>query len=583
MHTLFYSWSLSMILGLAVAGGLYGQSNLLLTNPEAVQVLHGNYDPADYTPGEVSDDPYLIAADLLERVAADSLRVYLEEMTSFGNRNTGADTVSMLTGMGAARRWAYDRLAGFSDRLLVSYFQFDQDVCGMGRHRNILAVLPGTGPRYQEVVLVEGHLDSRCEDVCDTECEADGMEDNGSGSALVLELARVMSAHTFDRTLVFMLTTGEEQGLIGANAFAEYIEQEDIPLVAVLNNDVIGGIICGATASPPGCPGLNHIDSTNVRIYSQGNIGSRNKMLARYIKLAYEEMVTPIAPYANVINIMSPEDRTGRGGDHIPFRTRGYPAVRFTSANEHGDANPVPEYEDRQHSVRDILGLDTDGDGQLDSFFVDFNYLARNAVINGNALSAIAASPEPPVSFTLEPVDNVGFRVEINDPVGHPAYRVGVRSFSGLDFDTLYTLQSTVDTLTGLVPEILQIFSVCAVDERGIESLFIGETFEDFETATYDRIRQQNKVSLLQNRPNPFDEATYLGVVVHEPFAHQEAHILIQDLQGRTLARLPITLREGLNEVLYDFQHHQYLPGVYVYSLYIDGNRLETKRMIYAY
>ncbi len=77
-----------------------------------------------------------------------------------------------------------------------------------------------------------------------------------------------MSSYTFDRTLIFMITTGEEQGLYGANAFAEFCEQEGIQLRGVYNNDVIGGIICGETASPPGCPGLNDIDSINVRIYS---------------------------------------------------------------------------------------------------------------------------------------------------------------------------------------------------------------------------------------------------------------------------------------------------------------------------
>lgn len=74
----------------------------------------------------------------------------------------------------------------------------------------------------------------------------------------------------FDKTLVFLVTIGEEQGLHGADAFASYVQSRNIPLKAVLNNDIVGGIICGQTASAPGCPGLNSVDSTQVRLFSFG-------------------------------------------------------------------------------------------------------------------------------------------------------------------------------------------------------------------------------------------------------------------------------------------------------------------------
>ena len=105
--------------------------------------------------------------------------------------------------------------------------------------------------------------------------------------------------------------------------------------------------------------------------------------------MQYEEELLAHVEVPHLVTIMTAEDRTGRGGDHIPFRSAGYPAMRFTSANEHGDASNGPNYDDRQHTSDDILGLDTDNDGQLDSFFVDFNYLARNAVINANAATMI--------------------------------------------------------------------------------------------------------------------------------------------------------------------------------------------------
>ncbi|MEL6972169.1 MAG: M28 family peptidase [Bacteroidota bacterium] len=573
--------ALGLILSLSLTT-LQAQTNPVVTNPLAEDILRGNFDPADYLPANPIVDPQLIAGGINSSVDTDSLKAYLEAMSTFRTRHTGSDTTSTTEGMGAARRWALGKFQSLSDRLIVSFFQFDASVCGMNQHRNIFAVLPGTGEHAEEFVLIQAHFDSRCNDNCDVECDAEGMEDNGSGSALVLELARVMTQYTFDRTLVFMLTTGEEQGLFGAEAFADFCRDNDLPLRAVYNNDTVGGIICGATSSVPSCPGLNVIDSTNVRIFSAGNLNSRHKMLARYVKLEYDEMIAPVADQVNEINIMLTEDREGRGGDHIPFRRKGYPAIRFTTASEHGNADTSnPDYNDRQHTSDDILGVDTNGDGIIDSFFVDFRYLARNTVINGNAAAMTALGPEDAVDFELNPVDN-GFEVVIDDPNEYGTYRIGLRGFTELDFDTIFTIQA-VDTLRGLNPMQTYVASVATVDENGIESLFIGEEFADFESNLDEITRAQRNIRLLQNRPNPFDEATYFGIYVEEVPSYRSASIAVRDLQGRTLAELPIELRPGLNEVLYDFRHQAYQPGVYSYTLIVDGYPLYTKRMIYAY
>jgi len=567
----------------------YAQTNILLTNPEAHSVLLGDFDPADYAASTVQNNPAVIAQALLSDVNPDSLYSYLEVMSSFGNRNTGADTVSTTFGMGAARRWAYDKMQVISaeneNRLLVSYLQFDAPICGMGQHRNVVAVLPGQGEQFDEVVLVEGHLDSRCEDNCDVDCMAEGMEDNGSGSALVLELARVMAPFTFNRTIVFMLTTGEEQGLWGATAFAQFTTDQGIKLNAVFNNDIVGGIICGETASPPGCPGLNDVDSINVRIYSFGNIDSDNKQLARFTKLQYQENIEADMPVKQVINILTPEDRTGRGGDHIPFRQQGYPAIRFTSANEHGNGGPTstPDYHDRQHTMEDILGVDTDNDGELDSFFVDFNYLARNSIINANALAMSALGPVAPTNFNMAPTAT-GFEVSFNDPNDYGLYRIAARNYNSNDWDTVFTVTTNPAQIEGLESGTLYVLSAATVDENGVESLFSNEKFGSF---ILDGVAEPeipgSGVVLLQNHPNPFDEATMIGVLVERPVDYRTALILVHDKQGKEIARLPIELKLGLNEVLYDYRYHQYTPGVYAYSLLVDGRIVESKQMIYAY
>ncbi|GJM35747.1 MAG: hypothetical protein DHS20C18_47480 [Saprospiraceae bacterium] len=571
---------------LVILSSGFSQSNFVVTNPEAEAVLRGTHDASNYEASTLINHPDDIVDLLLEDVSADTLKYFLEQMSVFGNRNTGSDTVSSDFGIGAARRWAFDQFQAISlaneNRLVVSYFQFDQNICSMGQHRNIFGILPGVGPQKEEAVLVEAHFDSRCEDGCDPDCLAHGMEDNGSGSALVLELARVMSRYTFNRSIVFMLTIGEEQGLFGANAFAVWSKTEGIKLTAVLNNDIIGGVICGMTASPPGCPGLNEVDSINVRLYSSGNLNSKHKMLARFTKLEYEENITPLGVLPTVINIMTPEDRTGRGGDHIPFRQRGFPAVRFTSANEHGHGNPmVSDYQDRQHTMADVLGVDTNTDGILDSFFVDFNYLARNTIINGNTLAMAALGPVPATDFELEPVNN-GFRVVIDDPNDYGHYRVGVRTFANNEFDTIYTFNQPIDTLYGLEVDLLYVISVATVDSNSIESLFIGEKFNDFASPVSE-VGRQKGIELLQNQPNPFDEATMIGVRVSQAVDYKKASITVSDLNGRELAHFPIDLNPGLNEVLYDYRFHQYAPGTYAYSLVIDGKLHSTKRMIYAY
>ena len=207
------------------------------------------------------------------------------------------------------------------NRLVPGYLQFDRDICGVSQHRNVVGVLPGADPSDPSFIIIEGHMDSRCDTPCDIDCQAEGVEDNASGTALVIELARVMSKYTFDHTLVFMATIGEEQGLYGADAFATHAVQTDLQVKAVLNNDIVGGIICGKTSSAPSCPGEGLIDSTQVRLFSSG-ASTIHKGLARFIKLEYAEELASIVDVPMMLTIMSAEDRTGRGGDHIPFRQK---------------------------------------------------------------------------------------------------------------------------------------------------------------------------------------------------------------------------------------------------------------------
>ncbi|MCB0694284.1 MAG: M28 family peptidase [Lewinellaceae bacterium] len=551
-------------------------TNLLITDPEADAIVKGNYDPADY-PATWSGTPQELIAAMRPLISPDSLRENIIRLSEFGTRNTGSDTLSDVTGIGAARRWIHAKFQEIHEqgngRLIPAYFQFDRAVCGMDQHRNVLAVLPGTQADPHEIIIIEGHMDSRCDVSCDVDCPAEGVEDNASGTALVMELARVMSGFTFKHTLVFMATTGEEQGLIGAEAFAQYCTEQGISVKAVLNNDVIGGVICGKTASPPGCMTENDVDSTQVRLFSADNFNSPHKALARYVKLQYEEELKAGEAVPMTITLMSPEDRTGRGGDHIPFRVAGYPAIRFTSANEHGDASNGPDYMDRQHTSEDILGVDTDGDQVIDSFFVDFRYLSRNAAINATAAAMAALSPKTP-SITVSKFGLGKAIIEIDDPEGYGVYRIG-RRLNQLDFDVLFTTTKLIDTFaTGFgVP----VWSAASVDEYGVESLF---TPDYLASTTAIEETHPHGVELLQNRPNPFDEATWIQFLVHQIPDYSRASVVIRDASGTLLADLPVVLTTGINEVLYT--HGYGVSGMLFYSLVLDGMPVGTKAMVFA-
>lgn len=557
------------------------QTNILLTDPVAAAILAGDYDPEDYAPSVAITDPAVISAGINDRIAADSLKASIIRLSEFHNRNSGSDTLSQLTGIGAARRWVFSRFQEFAavneNRLLPVYLQFDQPICGTGQHRNILAILPGSDPANNGVILLEGHMDSRCDVLCDTACEAQGIEDNASGTALVMELARVMSAYSFPNTIVFMITTAEEQGLFGAEAFAVYCKNNQIPLRAVLNNDVIGGIICGQTSSPPSCPGLDEIDSTGVRLFSAGGYNSPHKQLSRFNKLEYKENLLPFATIPMDLRIMSPEDRSGRGGDHIPFREQGFVAMRFTAANEHGDASNGPGYTDRQHTSADGLGVDTDLDGEVDSFFVNFPYLARNAVINGNAAAMAAIGVHTP-SFTVTK-DLSTLNVDITDTVGYGEYRIALRSTTN-DWDSVYTVATLSNTLE-LISTGALFVSVAAVNADGVESLFSGEKIPTVVSGTENPGEEPvQAITLLQNRPNPFDEATWISFMVKKMPEIREAYIQITDISGKTLEKIPVILQEGLNEVLYT--HGYGVQGIFAYTLVADGKVVDTRQMIFA-
>ena len=452
-------------------------------------------------------------------------------------------------------------------------------------------MLPGSQTSDKSLVIVEGHVDSRNDSLCSLTTNAFGIGDNATGAALVMELARVMSKYTFRNTIIFAVVTGEEQGLIGAKALANYINglSPAVPIKAVNNNDVSGGIFCGHTASAPGCPGYGQIDSTDLRIFSLGGFNAPCKQWARYVKLEYQEQLYDQVTVPMNIQIMSPEDRTGRGGDHQAFTAQGYTGIRFTQAYEDGDASNGPGYKDRQHNIRDSLGLDRNGDGVEDTLYVDVNYLARNTLINGNSMAMVALGPD---TITVKPaiMTSNRFRVQFT-PAGAPAYRVAVRSVTN-DWDSVYTITGkNVDTITVPYASNTNFYlSAAAVDANGTESQFSTE----YQLSTQMVILalppdsdgplppppNYDGIQLMPNKPNPFDEATMITIQSGTDNFMDRTWVNINAIDGLLIQRIRVPLRKGINEVLFN---HGYLmpPGVYICSLIIDGLPVQSTKMVF--
>ncbi|MBK8955500.1 MAG: M28 family peptidase [Saprospiraceae bacterium] len=572
-----------LVWALLLNSGAAAQTNFSLSDPSLKNLLTGNFRSDSFDNRTILPNAEL-PANLVNLISVDSLKKHLEAIVSFQNRNTiNDDVVFPEKGIRAARNYLISRLNAWNSEpgssLIPGEFSFDYTMCQRLRHTQAFAVIPGTGDKRNELVIVEAHLDSRCEVLCDTACLAEGADDNASGCALLLEMARVMKSIKLNRTLVLIWTTGEEQGLGGARAFATFCKENNIVIKAVFNNDIVGGIECGMTSSPPGCPGPALVDSLRLRIFSAGITNSMPKNLARLTRLLVERNLAPVYPQAPVIDVMYGEDRTGRGGDHIPFREQGFTSIRFTSSYENGDGNPSqPGYEDRQHSTRDILGMDTNGDGKLDSFFVNFNYLRNNTLVNALSVSNAASNELSPfnLSLTAKPFTLIA---EITNPQNAKQFVFGLRRINSVYFDTIFISDQPQVEITGLIPTQYYV-AAAGIDDQNWLSMFGQEYNIRIPNNTSGSEEKNEAVELWQNKPNPFDELTMIPIQVNNLAVIKSAYLSIHNEEGKLIRNIPLELQHGMNEVMYDFGWHEYECGTYMYTLYINGKKVDSRKML---
>ena len=287
--------------------------------------------------------------EMVLQVSVDSIRSYVEKMVSFGTRHSLSDTTSDDVGIGAARRWVAAKFADFSKRNNAGIkVELDPYELKPGPRssripytvtmKNVLGTLPGSDKNDNRVILVSGHLDSRNSDVMDSVNLAPGANDDASGVAVVIELARIMSKKRFPCTIIFMAVQGEEQGLVGARHMAGKLKQENVNLIAMFNNDIVGNSIASETGSKNDktvrifsemVPSLETSDETSARNALKSENDSPSRQLARYIKEVSEPYLKGFTATLN-----ARPDRFLRGGDHTPFNQLGFSAVRFCEYNE---------------------------------------------------------------------------------------------------------------------------------------------------------------------------------------------------------------------------------------------------------
>ena len=320
-------------------------------------------------------------------VSAESLKRTVEKLVGFGTRHTLSSQTDPERGIGAAVRWAEAEMKGFGlETLQTCDTVTGRRVPTPTRVCNAVAIQRGT-ERPNDVVIITGHIDSRVTDVMNATSDAPGANDDGSGTAAVIEAARVLSEHKFPGTIVYAALSGEEQGLYGGKIMADYAKAQGWNVIANLNNDIVGNS-CGSDGV---------CDDDHVRVFSEGPRWQGHEALAADIRRFGGENDAPSRNLSRFLDSLAERlnngldvrqiwrnDRFGRGGDHTEFLNAGFPAVRLSVA--------VEDY-DHQHQDLRVENGTKYGD-TIDE--MDFPYLEKVTELNVAALAAMASAPPPP-------------------------------------------------------------------------------------------------------------------------------------------------------------------------------------------
>ena len=365
-----------------------------------------------------------------DNVSEQRLKADVETLVGFGTRHTLSVQDDPKRGIGAAVDWGLAEFKRIGAKcgdclevLPVSETVTGPRIPNPTLVRNAVAIQRGS-ERPNEVVIVQGHIDSRVSDVMDATSDAPGANDDGSGTALVLEAARVLSGEKYPTTIIYALLSGEEQGLHGGRILADWAEAQGFTVKAVLNNDIVGNS-CGKDG---------YCEPKVVRVFSEGpradltdalrasqtRFGGENDSPGRNLSRWVADLAAKQPGEMQVRQIWR-TDRMGRGGDQVPFLQKGLPAIRFSVG--------VEDYDHQHQDIRTEDGVfygDTVGE-------MDFSYLAGVTKLNVRALDALARAPMPP-KVTVDAAVRVDTLVQTISVPGANEYRLSVRRTDEMDW-----------------------------------------------------------------------------------------------------------------------------------------------------
>jgi hypothetical protein len=345
---------------------------------------------------------------LLREIDPDRIKATILRLVQFGTRHTASSQTDPVRGIGAATAWVFDQMqsiaATSSGRMTVQKQTFVQPVTPTipvpTTITNVIATLQGTATP-QRFYVITGHLDSRVTDVLNFTSDAPGADDDGSGVAVMLELARLFATRQFPGTLVFATVAGEEQGLYGSAHMAAQMKAAGADVQGMFSNDIVGASQAWDGTRPDphtirlfveGIPTAVTPAQISIMQATGGEVDGATHQLARF--------VTAVAPFDLTgmnIRVIWRRDRYLRGSDHISFQAQGYPAARFTEPRENFN-----------HEHRDVAVINGVQFGDLPQF-VDFDYTARVAKVNGAALWALATNPGTPKNLQIHTTPPAGF------------------------------------------------------------------------------------------------------------------------------------------------------------------------------
>jgi hypothetical protein len=410
---------------------------------------------------------------IVQGISSERIQRSIYVLSSFKTRHTLSDPLPSGDGIGGAASWIraeFERASkDAGGRLRVELDTFDQPpapprIPAQVQITNIVATLPGTDTDPSaRTLVVSGHYDSRASSPLDATSAAPGADDDGSGTAAVLEIARVMSRYRFPATIVFLAVAGEEQGLNGSTHWAQAAKEGKMDIEAMLDNDIIG-----SSRSEKG-----EIDRGVVRLFAQGvpatakpdddllsllRAGGENDTPPRELARAIRDVAGQYVP-AFRVRVIYRADRYLRGGDHMPFLERGYPAVRFTE--------PAEDYHRQHQDVREEKGVQY-GDTPD---HVDFAYTADVARVNASALAVLARAPAPPSGVQIEAArleNDTTLRWDPSPEAGLAGYRIVWRETTAPFWEHSMDVGRAVNRVT--VPGLSKdnvIFGVEAFDSAG--------------------------------------------------------------------------------------------------------------------